>query len=190
MFSQVESKVKVEMLASDVEVQLEQMSAQQTKVRVTLRFLPRIDHGMQKWDKKLRRRCRTEWLSLGDAPVGSAVLPTAAREALLSAMTHEVTLQHTLEKVQLELSKALLTAPPETKSKRPLSWYNQLQKQLAQANKRARQEKLVGSNGEKYDGCGTEEDLEDGFVCDRCKYTCCGSCASDHCFGRCFCKRG
>ena len=99
--------------------------------------------------------------------------------------------QHTLPKVQLELSKIQLADAPTVK--RPLSEYDQLQKALAVANKKIRKEKMRGSDGARCDGCGLDADSgEDDVdvICGRCLYTACGSCEVHHCRGTCYCKKG
>ena len=99
--------------------------------------------------------------------------------------------QHTLPKVQLELSKIQLAEAPTVK--RPLSEYNQLQKALAVANKKIRKEKMRGSDGARCDGCGLDADSgEDDVdvICERCLYTACGSCEVHHSRGACYCKKG
>lgn len=189
MLSNMLWKGKVEVSIANIDLELEQISAQQTRLRVALRQTPNVAHGMQRWDSKLRRRGRTEWFSSG---IGCAAVPHPLLKALGAASTHELTLQHSLAKVQLELSPVCSQVPPPPESqKRPLSMYNQLQKQCAAANKRAKTQraKQTGSDGERCDGCGDEDDLEDGVVCGKCKYTCCGTCVGDHCHGTCFCKR-
>mmetsp|Transcript_66323 Transcript_66323/g.145464 ORF Transcript_66323/g.145464 Transcript_66323/m.145464 type:complete len:242 (+) Transcript_66323:57-782(+) len=185
------SRAKVEMSTSSVSVSLSEISAQRTRLHVELSDKPTIDIGTQDWDKKQGRRARTKWIGLGDRDIGCEALPNSVRQIFLMARSHELILQHTLPKVQLELSKIQLADAPTVK--RPLSEYNQLQKALAVANKKIRKEKMRGSDGARCDGCGLDADSgEDDVdvICGRCLYTACGSCEVHHCRGTCYCKKG
>eukprot|EP00438_Fugacium_kawagutii_P026474 Skav202785 [mRNA] locus=scaffold326:529527:530252:+ [translate_table: standard] len=193
--SQDFSRAKVEMETSSIEVTVSDISPIRTKVQVRLLEceMPKVDIGIQKWDAKLRRRCRTKWLSLGDVDVGCEALPSGCRQILLKARNHELVLNHTLPKVQEYLSKAKLADAPA--AKRPLSSYNQMQKALAEINKKARKEKMRGSDGAKCDGCGMDEgedfdELDLAVICERSLYTACDGCAVHHCRGTCYCKKG
>ncbi|CAJ1343409.1 unnamed protein product [Effrenium voratum] len=191
-FSRSFSRAKVEMSISSIKMKVSEISPLRTKVEVQLSQEPKVDIGLQDWDAKLGRRRRTKWLGLGKTDVGCEALPSGCRQICLKARSHELILCHTLPKVQEYLSKMKLTDPPPVK--RPLSAYNQLQKALAVVNKKARKEKMRGSDGARCDGCGLEEEDEDcdelEIVCERCLYTACGNCVVDHCHGTCYCKKG
>ena len=185
------TRARVEMLVSNVTLSCAELSPHRTRVKVELSKEPRVDVGTQDWDAKLRRRCRTNWLCLGETDVGCEALPSGCRPMLLKARTHELVLNHTLSKVQEYLSKAKLANAPAVK--RPLSTYNQLQKALAVANKKCKKEKMKGSDGARCDGCGGDEDEEGeelDVICERCLYTACDSCAVHHSRGACYCKKG
>jgi len=158
------SRAKAEILVSAISgIRYEALAGSRTAVRFVLKSPPQLTIGMQSWDTRLSRRCRTRWLKTG-APVDCSALPHQLWGELSEASQCKITLKHTIEKVRSEFSQACggkeivdpEASPAPSPSRKhlletPGQKSKELKRRLKETNSNLKKQKRLGSDGQRCD---------------------------------------